>query len=250
MTTVITGPYGPFVYTVATQRWWWSDDIYRIHGFEPGEVVPTTALLVAHKHPDDAAVATALIVNALTGGEPFALWHRIIDARRRTRQVVSVGEGVRDETGTLVEVRGYMVDVTGSKRAETVREIDEAVRRSAESRGTIELAKGVIMGALSMGEEASFALLRRSSQRANVKVRDLASTLVEAVGQADGTAPACAVVAQVLGIADQPDTSTRARAGSGTGRARQSPPALSQTHSTNDDAARQSARTRSSSSGE
>ena len=44
MTTVITGPYGPFTYTVATGAWWWSDDLYRIHGFEPGDVVPTPAL--------------------------------------------------------------------------------------------------------------------------------------------------------------------------------------------------------------
>ena len=203
MTTLITGPYGPFVYTVATQRWWWSDELYRIHGFEPGDVVPTTALLVAHKHPDDAAVATVIITNALSSGEPYALWHRIIDARRRTRQVVSVGEGVRDEAGTLVEVRGYMVDVTGSKRAETVREIDDAVRRSALSRGTIEQAKGVIMGALGVGDEEAFALLRRGSQNANVKVRDLAARLLEEV-EAD-PASVREVVTSVLGIADGPD---------------------------------------------
>ena len=64
MTTVITGPYGSFSYTIATGQWWWSDDLYRIHGFEPGDVVPTTDLLVAHKHPDDAAVATALHLRA------------------------------------------------------------------------------------------------------------------------------------------------------------------------------------------
>lgn len=177
MTTVITGPHGPFVYTVATGEWWWADDLYRILGFEPGDVVPTTDLLVAHKHPDDAAVATAMILNAFASGEPFALWHRIIDARRRTRFVVSVGEGVYD-AGTLVEVRGYMVDVTGSKRSQTARDIDEAVRRSAESRGTIEQAKGVIMATLGVGPDEAFAMLKRSSQNANVKLRDLAEMLL------------------------------------------------------------------------
>jgi hypothetical protein len=131
VTTVITGPYGPFRYTVPTATWWWADDLYRIHGFEPGDIVPTTDLLVAHKHPEDAAVATAIIQNALTSGQPFALWHRIIDARQRTRTVVQVGDGVHDAEGNLVEVRGYMVDVTGSKRSQTARDIDEAVRRSA-----------------------------------------------------------------------------------------------------------------------
>jgi len=179
MTTVITGPWGPFRYNVATSRWWWSDDIYRMHGFEPGEVVPTTDLLTRHKHPEDAAVATAIILNAFTSGEPFALWHRIIDARMRTRTVVSVGDGVRDESGELVEICGYMVDVTGSKRSQTARDIDEAVRRSAESRGTIEQAKGMLMATLGMGADDAFSLLKRNSQHANIKLRDLAQILID-----------------------------------------------------------------------
>lgn len=178
MTAVITGPYGPFVFNVTTQQWWWSDDLYRIHGFAPGDVVPTTELMVRHKHPDDAAVATAIILNAFTSGEPFALWHRIIDARLRTRTVVSVGDGVRNEAGELVEVRGYMVDVTGSKRSQTARDVDEAVRRSAESRGAIEQAKGMLMATLAVDEDEAFALLKRSSQNANIKLRDLAQNLL------------------------------------------------------------------------
>lgn len=184
MTTVITGPFGPFVYTVATQSWWWSDDLYRIHGFEPGDVVPTTALLVAHKHPDDAAVAATIITNALASGEPFALWHRIIDARERTRTVVSVGDGVHEEDGNLVEVRGFMVDVTGSKRGQTARDVDEAVRRSAASRGAIEQAKGVLMTLFPLDADEAFELLKRSSQNANIKVRDLAENVVEALAVA------------------------------------------------------------------
>ena len=184
MTTVITGPHGPFVYTVKTGAWWWSDDLYRIHGFEPGDVVPTTDLLVRHKHPDDAAVATAIVLNAFRSGEPFALWHRLIDARMRTRTVVSVGDGVRDDAGELVEVRGFMVDVTGSKRGQTARDIDEAVRRSGETRGTIEQAKGILLATVGLDPDTAFALLKRSSQNANVKLRDLAQTLIAEVADA------------------------------------------------------------------
>jgi hypothetical protein len=186
MTTVITGPHGPFRYDVATERWWWSDDLYRILGFAPGDVVPTTDLLFRHKHPDDAAVATAMILNAFTSGEPFALWLRIIDARLRTRTVVTVGEGRRDEGGELVEVRGYMVDVTGSKRSQTARDIDEAVRRSAESRGSIEQAKGIIMATFGVGADDAFGLLKKSSQNANVKLRDLAQRLLDTFEETRG----------------------------------------------------------------
>lgn len=206
MTTVITGPWGPFVYTVATASWWWADDLYRIFGFEPGDVVPTTDLLVAHKHPEDAAVSTAITLNALSSGEPFALWHRIVDTRLRTRTVVSVGSGVHDDAGQLLEVRGYMVDVTGSKRGQTARDIDEAVRRSAETRAGIEQAKGALMATLGVGEDEAFELLKRSSQNANVKLRDLARTLVDAIDELRGRGvDARKAVEQVLGPDLVPD---------------------------------------------
>ncbi len=32
---------GEYRVTVDSDRWWWSDVVYRMHGFEPGEVVPT-----------------------------------------------------------------------------------------------------------------------------------------------------------------------------------------------------------------
>ena len=200
MTTVITGPHGPFVYTVATGEWWWADDLYRILGFDPGDVVPTTDLLVRHKHPDDAAVATAIILNAFRSGEPFALWHRLVDAKLRTRTVVSVGEGTRDEDGALVEVRGYMVDVTGSKRGQTARDVDEAVRRAGETRGTIEQAKGILMLAGGMGADDAFALLKRCSQNANVKLRDLAQGVIDAVADSHGSGVAASdAIEKVLG---------------------------------------------------
>lgn len=205
MTTVITGPYGPFVYTVATGSWWWSDDLYRILGFEPGDVVPTTDLLLRHKHPDDVAVATALIHSAFSSGEPFALWHRVIDARTRTRTVVSVGRGVRDDAGELVEVHGYMVDVTGSTRGQTAREVDEAVRRSAETRAAIEQAKGILMVTAGLDADAAFALLKRSSQHANVKLRELAQRLVEGLAEGrESGLEAPEVVARVLGTEAEP----------------------------------------------
>lgn len=157
-------------------------------------------------HPDDAVVAEAIITAAFVSGEPFALWHRILDARRRVRQVVSVGDGVRDADGTLTEVRGFMVDVTGSKRSQTARDIDEAVRRSAQSRATIEQAKGVIMAALGVDDDAAFALLKRGSQSANVKLRDLAQILLQALADMRSVGgDARQVVHQLLGPDLGPD---------------------------------------------
>jgi AmiR/NasT family two-component response regulator len=76
--------------------------------------------------------------------------------------------------------------VTGSKRSQTARDIDEAVRRSAESRGTIEQAKGVLMATLAIDAEQAFSILKRQSQNGNVKLRDLAALLLDVLADMRG----------------------------------------------------------------
>src|SRR5574337_1152278 len=44
---------GRFRFFLDGQRWEWSDAVARMHGYEPGEVEPTTELLLRHKHPED-----------------------------------------------------------------------------------------------------------------------------------------------------------------------------------------------------
>ena len=44
---------GAFRFWFIGQRWEWSDEVALMHGYEPGSVVPTTELLLSHKHPED-----------------------------------------------------------------------------------------------------------------------------------------------------------------------------------------------------
>ena len=46
-------PVGYFTYSVVGDHWSWSDGMYSLHGFERGDVTPSTAILLAHLHPDD-----------------------------------------------------------------------------------------------------------------------------------------------------------------------------------------------------
>ena len=97
LTGSTTETVGRFSYDVPTDTWWWSTSLYTIHGFTPGEIVPTTALMLAHQHPDDRAGAVQLITAAVTAGKPFSSRHRILDAQRRVHTVVTIGEGIRDD---------------------------------------------------------------------------------------------------------------------------------------------------------
>ena len=77
---------GRFQYDVTSQKWWWSPSLYTIHGFTPGEIVPTTALMIAHQHPDDQACGVDMITAAIATGTPFSSRHRIVDARLHHRR--------------------------------------------------------------------------------------------------------------------------------------------------------------------
>jgi hypothetical protein len=74
---------GRFKFFLDGQRWEWSDAVARIHGYEPTTLVPTTELLLQHKHPDDRA-RVAVVLDRVLSGEPFSSRHRIIDTAGRT----------------------------------------------------------------------------------------------------------------------------------------------------------------------
>ncbi|HYH51384.1 MAG TPA: GAF and ANTAR domain-containing protein [Acidimicrobiia bacterium] len=61
-------------------------------------------------------------------------------------------------------------------------ELSEGLHEAMRSRATIEQAKGILMAQHRCSAEEAFAILTRASQRANVKLREVAQRLVEAGG--------------------------------------------------------------------
>lgn len=171
---------GRYRYTIATKGWWWSDETFQIHGFEPGEVVPTTTLLLAHKHPDDRARISRVLTSAAVTGDPFSSVHRIMDARGAERTLTVIGRGRRDaRTRKVSELVGYFVDVTAAVRARASEAASASIRASAATRAPIEQAKGIIAFSLGIETEDAFERLRTTSNVTNVAVRDVAGQIVE-----------------------------------------------------------------------
>ena len=180
-----TETVGRFTYDVPTDTWRWSPSLYTIHGFTPGEIVPTTALMAAHQHPDDRAGAVELITAAIQAGKPFCSRHRIIDARQRVHTVVTIGEAARNTDGKIVKVRGYLIDVTDALHRDIAAATRMAVELSAETRAVIEQAKGALMITYGLDEDEAFALLRWHSQHANIKIRDIAAGITDRTNDPD-----------------------------------------------------------------
>jgi hypothetical protein len=179
LTGSTTETVGRFSYDVPTDTWWWSTSLYTIHGFTPGEIVPTTTLIRAHQHPEDRARAVQLITDAVAAGKPFSSRHRILDAQRRVHTVVTIGEGVRNEHGEIITVSGYLIDVTDALHRDIQAATRMAVELSAKTRAVIEQAKGALMITYGLDEDEAFALLRWHSQHSNIKLRDIATGITD-----------------------------------------------------------------------
>jgi PAS domain S-box-containing protein len=171
---------GRFSFLLDGQRWEWSDTVARMHGYEPGEVEPTTDLLLRHKHPDDRAEVGSVLEKVLAG-EPFSSRHRIIDTKGHIHTVIVVGDRLVDSTGCVTGSTGFYVDVTEALGAE----IQQTVDVITTSRSVIEQAKGILMAVYGISAERAFDVLTWRSQETNVKVRELCRSFIEAIKSLD-----------------------------------------------------------------
>lgn len=181
-------PVARYTLDVPAGRWWWSDELFEMHGFAPHEVVPTTQLMLAHKHPDDVTRVAGVLADVTRTGDPFSCMYRIVDATGRTRILGVVGQGdVDPETGEVTQVAGYFMDLTDSQEAFAQAHATRAVSASAARRATIEQAKGALMVVYGLDDDEAFEVLRHHSSVTNEPVRELAERLLASLaGGHDG----------------------------------------------------------------
>ncbi|MCV7444391.1 ANTAR domain-containing protein [Mycobacterium paraense] len=170
---------GWFRFYFADQRWEWSEEVQRIHGYEPGTVTPTTDLVLTHKHPDDRGQVAATIDQILNTHEAFSTRHRIIDTGGHVRHIVVVGDKLFDEQGEVIGTHGFYIDVSPSVERTQDELVTARLAEISEHRAGIEQAKGMLMLIYNIDEDAAFNLLRWLSQEANIKLRRLAEQIVD-----------------------------------------------------------------------
>jgi hypothetical protein len=172
---------GTFRFWFVGQRWEWSDEVARMHGYDPGAVVPTTKLLLSHKHPDDRAHVQDLLDYALQSEESFSSRHRFLDTAGNVHDAIVVADRMLDDSGTVVGTAGYYIDLTNTFDETRQEVLDEALPDLFENRAAIEQAKGVLMYVYRVSPEQAFRVLQWRSQETNVKLRALAKQLLAEV---------------------------------------------------------------------
>jgi ANTAR domain-containing protein/PAS domain-containing protein len=167
---------GWFRYFFDDDRWEWSPQVQRMHGYLPGGVTPTTEIVLAHKHPADYRQIADTLALIRQTRQAFSSRHRIVDVAGHIHHVVVVGDQLLDERNVVVGTQGFYIDVTPTEQAHQD-QISAGVERVSEHRAVIEQAKGMLMMIYQIGADAAFDLLKWRSQETNAKLRPLAKQI-------------------------------------------------------------------------
>jgi hypothetical protein len=171
---------GGLTYDGAQERWTWSTEVYRIHGFEPHDVVPTTQLMLFHAHPDDREALGATLDRVVEVPGACSVHFRLVDAGGTTRRVLLMGRSEPVDGSDALDLRAELVDLTGLQQEILNADLGSMVDDFRVNRAVIEQAKGVIIQMFAVDADEAFDHLRAASQQANVKVRVLAQYIVKA----------------------------------------------------------------------
>ena len=131
---------GTFEYVTETKTTIWSEEEYRIYGFDPTAPSPGYEVMLAESiHPDDAALVHKTFTAAMQSGSVFELEHRIVRPDGSVRWVYDRAHPYFDWNRTIVRYVGATLDITERKHAEeSLNEEREFLRK------VIDTAPGMI----------------------------------------------------------------------------------------------------------
>lgn len=156
----------------------WSDDLYRIYGYERGDVMPSMDMALAHIEPADRPAVQAFWDRVSSAGGPSSVYVSIRDRKDRQHKLLFSADFILEES-TPVGVWGVVVDLTQSIHTDRHQLATEAVAASARNRAVIEQAKGILMGRTGVSPDEAYELINQQSQALNKKVHAIAHEIVE-----------------------------------------------------------------------
>ncbi len=117
----------------------WSDEIFRIFGYEPGEIEVSNENFFRAVHPEDRERVMAVMVEAIHSGNPYSIEHRIILPDGQERSVHSQAEIIYSESGQPLRVVGTGQDITERKQAQAMLQQSESRFRTAISEAPVPI---------------------------------------------------------------------------------------------------------------
>src|SRR5882672_619763 len=131
---------------------YWSEECYRILGYDPAQGLPSFESSFERIHPEDRPALAETIERAVREKSEFQIEYRLVlpDGGRRNVRILS--QPVLDASGKLVEFVGTVMDVTEQKQASQDRrahlwflESMDRINRAMQRSNDVELMTGGVM---------------------------------------------------------------------------------------------------------
>ena len=109
---------------------YWSKEMYRIFGLDPGPTPPSYLEVVRRLHPEDARYYTPVVERAIRDRTDFETDQRLLLPNGAAKYIHVVGHPVVNASGDVIELVGTAMDVTERKQAEEkIREQEVELRQ-------------------------------------------------------------------------------------------------------------------------
>src|SRR6202051_2476670 len=111
---------GSWAWSAATSHWtYWSQETYRMFGFDPELGLPSDEALSERIHPEDRdRVRRGAFPKRAAKGSHFDIEYRIVLPDGAIKHLHSIGHPVLNELGDFVEFVGTTMDITERRQAE------------------------------------------------------------------------------------------------------------------------------------
>src|SRR5467141_4008897 len=109
---------GSWSWSPATDVRYWSEECYRILGFDPRDGLPGAEEIIQRIHPDDQPAVREIAKTAKHNKLDEEMDYRILHPGGAVRYIHSIGHPVFSPSGDLIEYTGTAIDITDRRRAE------------------------------------------------------------------------------------------------------------------------------------
>src|SRR5216684_972157 len=111
---------------VSWSNFYWSEELYRIFGFDPSPTPPSEVEIGGRLHQEDVLCNRPVVDQAIRDRSDFEVDYRLLLPNGAAKYIHVVGHPIANASGDVIEIVGTAMDITERKRAEDALRASEA----------------------------------------------------------------------------------------------------------------------------